>query len=122
MAFDALFAGLATAFSETFGGPYHAAVAHRPGTPITDDGGSIVTPGTPTQADCRAQGGPATERMRADAGFLEKDIALLILGLTALDTSAEIEIEAGPHAGRWALQTATRDPVGIGWECRARPC
>ena len=120
MAFDAMFAGLATAFSDTSGGPYQAAVARWPGTATYDAGGSIAAPGTATTVDCRAQGEAATQAMRADVGFLETDIRLLVLGLTALDTGAQIEIAAGPHAGTWALISVARDPVGVGWECRAR--
>lgn len=120
--FDAVFANLATSFSEQFGGPYHAATAHWPGTPTFDDGGSITAPGTPVEVACRAQGDAATEAMRSDAGFLATDIRLLVLGLDALDTAAEIEIAAGPHTGRWALLGVARDPAGIGFECRARRC
>lgn len=120
MSFDTIFAGLATGFSDAFGGPYHAAVARWAGTPTYDTGGSITAPGSPSQTDCRAQGEAATQAMRANEGFLETDIRLLVIGLTALDTLATVEIEAGPHAGTWALMTVARDPVGVGWECRAR--
>ena len=120
MAFDAMFAGLATAFSDTFGGPYQAAVARWPGTATYDAGGSIAAPGTPIAVDCRAQGEAATQAMRADVGFLETDIRLLVLGLTTLDTLTQIVIAAGPHEGTWALMSVSRDPVGVGWECRTR--
>lgn len=120
MGFDTIFASLATGFSDAFGGPYQAATARCPGTPTYDTGGSIIAPGTPTQTACRAQGEAATQAMRADGGFLETDIRLLVIGMAALDTLAQIEIEAGPHAGTWALMSVARDPVGVGFECRAR--
>ncbi|BEV00078.1 hypothetical protein [Novosphingobium olei] len=120
MNFADAFAGIAAAFSADGGGPYFDATASWAGTPVTDDGGSIVTPGSPVQIDCQAQGDRATEAMRQAEGFLETDVALLVLGLDLLDTSARIEISTGPHAGVWTLKSVERDPVGIGWLCRGR--
>lgn len=116
MTFNAIFEGLATAFSAQFGAPYADALARWPGTPTYDAGGSITAPGTPMETPCKAQVDAATEAMRADAGFLQGDARLLVLGLTALDTRADIVIDDD----RWSLQTVARDPAGIGWECRAR--
>ena len=64
------------------------------------------------------------EAMRADAGFIATDMRLLVLAASldgTLDTTARIEMSAGPYAGTtWTLHSATRDPAGIGWECRGR--
>jgi hypothetical protein len=121
--FDQVFAGIATSFSDTFGGPFADAQAIWPGVPVKDDGGSIVSPATPIQKPCKAQVCAPTEGMRADAGFLEKDMRIVVLSATldgALDTSADVVIAAGPHAGRWDLQSALLDTAGIGWVCRGR--
>jgi hypothetical protein len=102
---------MANGFSAMAGGPFTDATLWWAGTPVTDDGGSIVDPGTPVEA------------MRADADFQQEDVRLLILsaGLTTVpDEAAEVVIEAGDNAGRYAIQTVGRDPVGIGFECRAR--
>lgn len=120
MNFADAFAGIAAAFSADGDGPYFDAVARWSGAPVIDDGGSIVTPGLGSVAACQVQGDKATEAMRLAEGFLETDAALLVLGLDALDTAARITIATGPHAGTWALMSAERDPVGIGWLCRGR--
>ena len=112
--------GLAAAFSETFGAPYADAVATWPGTPTLDSGGSITTAADPVTADCKVQVDSPTDAMRGDAGFIATDVRLLVLGLTSLDTSAKITIASGAHIGTWTLMTVTGDPVGIGYECRAR--
>lgn len=117
MGFDAIFASLATSFSAKFGGPYADAAARWPGVPTLDDGGSITTPGTPVEIACRAQIDLATEAMRQAPDFLQTDVRLLVLGVDALDTAATVDV-AG--RGTYALLTVTRDPAGIGWECRAR--
>lgn len=118
---DDAFRQIAGAVSEAFGGPYHAATLTYPGTPVKDDGRSIITPGTPVNVSCKAQVDVATEAMRLDAGFLAEDVRLLIIGPDALDTSPSLSINAGPQAGKvYSLLSAGRDPLGFGWECRGR--
>lgn len=119
--FDQVFAAVAGAVSAEYGGPYHPAVASWHGSPIIDEGGSIVSPGTPVRMDCSAQGDAATEAMRLADGFADKDIRILVLGLAGLDTDATVTIATGPHTGAWSLQSVERDPVGVGFVCRGRP-
>lgn len=114
------FAGIASAFSGLMGGPFHAGVAIYQGTPIKDDGGSIVTPGTPVTFDCMVQRDVCTEAMRADADFTEKDCRLIITGLDDLSTEAKVQILEGPHIGAYSLRSVERDPAACGWECRGR--
>ena len=120
MAFDQIFANLATGFAATFGAPYHDAIAIWPGTPVLDSGGSIVTPGSAVELGCSAQVDRATEAMRSAADFLATDVRLLVLGLDALDDTAKITIATGPHAGVWRLMSVERDPAAIGFDCRGR--
>ncbi|PXW75977.1 hypothetical protein C7451_106141 [Blastomonas natatoria] len=120
---DQIFANLATSFSEAFGGPFIDATASWPGTPVYDDGGSIVTPGTPVDLPCRVQFDSATTAMRQAEGFLQTDVRILVLGASlaaTLTTEASIVVADGPRAGTWSLLSAERDPVGIGWECAGR--
>lgn len=121
---DELFSSLAQGFAEQFGAPFHDGEAVWPGVPTYDDGGSIVTPADDTRAACQVQIDVASEAMRADAGFIATDMRLLVLAASldgTLDTTARIEMSAGPYAGTtWTLHSATRDPAGIGWECRGR--
>ena len=121
--FASAFASIANGFSAMAGGPFTDATLWWAGTPVMDAGGSIVSPGTPVEQDCRVQVDVATEAMRADADFQQEDVRLLILsaGLSVVpDEAAEVVIEAGDNAGRYAIQTVGRDPAGVGFECRAR--
>ncbi len=121
--FASAFSTIANGFSAMAGGPFTDATLWWAGTPVMDAGGSIITPGTPVEQACRVQVDVATEAMRTDADFQQEDVRLLILsaGLSVdPDEAAELVIAAGIHAGTYAIQTAGRDPVGIGFECRAR--
>lgn len=119
--FDTVFASLATAFSEQFGGPYAEGYAEWPGTATYDTGGSITAAGTPARIDCRVQVDVATEAMRQAEGFLATDVRLLVIGLAALDDSAKIGVTAGTFSGSvYRLLSVSRDPAGIGFECRGR--
>jgi hypothetical protein len=119
--FDAAFASIAVGFAERFGAPFVDAVAWWPGTPVKDAGGSIISPGTPVQYPCRAQFDAPTIAMRQAEGFTEQDARILVLGFSAtLDADAEIRVASGDNAGEWRLLTVTRDPAGVGYECRAR--
>jgi hypothetical protein len=121
--FDQLFAGLATGFSEAFGGPFIAATANWPGTPLKDAGGSIATPGTPVNLPCRVQFDRTTEAMRRAEGFLETDVRILVLAASLsadLDTAATIVVTDGDWTGSWTLLSCELDPARVGYECRGR--
>ena len=120
--FAAAFAQLAAGFSGD-DGPYFPAIVRTETPPVIDDGGSIVTPGEAVERDCMAQVDAVTDAMRLQDGFTQRDVRLLILSATltgSLDTTARVEVTAGPNAGVYSVQSVARDPVGIGWDCRAR--
>lgn len=117
------FGEIAVAFSGALGGPYHAGLAKWPGVPVMDEGGSIVTPGTPEEHACMVQVDAADERMRAQEGYVDGDMRLLILADVArsIDTDATISITAGPYTGSdWMVASVARDPVAAYFECRGR--
>lgn len=121
--FDRIFAELATSFAGQFGAPFTDATANWPGEPTMDAGGSIVAPGTGVSLPCQAQFDAATQAMRQAEGFLEGDARILVLAAAlerSLDTQARIVVVAGENAGTWSLLTCTRDPAGVGYECRGR--
>ncbi len=119
--FDAAFASIAVGFAERFGAPFIDAVAWWPGTPVKDAGGSIISPGTPVEVACKAQFDAPTVAMRQAEGFTEQDARILVLDFDGtLDDEAEIRVASGDNAGQWRLLTVTRDPAGVGYECRAR--
>lgn len=117
------FAGIAVAFSRAGLGAFFDAEARWPGVPVTDDGGSIVSPGVPVAFPCSAQVDIVTEAMRSEAGFRDKDSRLIILRQSIpaeINTDATIVVLAGPNAGEWSIQSVSTDPVGSYWDCRAR--
>ena len=119
--FDAAFASIAAGFADRFGAPFVDAVAWWPGTPVKDAGGSIISPGTPVEIACKAQFDAPTIAMRQAEGFTEQDARILVLDFDGtLDDEAEIRVASGDNAGEWRLLTVTRDPAGVGYECRAR--
>lgn len=118
---DEAFRQIAGAVSAAVGGPYHPASLLYAGTPVYDDGGSIITPAAPFQVDCTVQVDVATEAMRADAGFMAEDVRLLILGPPSLDRTPRVHITAGPFVGEvYSLMSVQRDPLAFGWDCRGR--
>jgi len=119
---DAL-ASIAIGLSRAGLGAYYDAECRWPGVPVLDEGGSIDRPGVPIVYPCQVQVDVATEAMRAEQGYRDKDARLLVLCKTlavALDTDATIVVLAGPHEGSWSLQTASLDACGAYWECRGR--
>jgi hypothetical protein len=117
------FAQVALAVSTAFGGPYHDGVLRWPGDAELDDGGSIVTPGEPVEFDCSVQIDVVTEAMRAEAGYTDKDVRLIVLvpGLgRAVDSDATLEVLAGPHVGLWSIAGASFDTLGFAFDGRGR--
>jgi hypothetical protein len=118
---DEAFRQIAGLVSEAVGGPYYTATLTYPGVPVKDDGGDIVTPGTPYDVACRAQIDVATEAMRQADGFMAEDVRILIIDPEALDRTPTLAVSAGPFAGKvYSLVTVQRDTLGFGWECRGR--
>lgn len=124
MSVPTAFARVAAAFSRAGLAPYYDSIARWPGVPVLDDGGSIVEPGSPVGLSCMCQVDAVTEGMRAEAGFAEKDVALLVLVATLevpLDTDATVEVTAGPGAGSYSVQSVGLDAMGSHYVCRGRP-
>lgn len=118
---DQAFAQIASAVRQAIGGPYHDATLLYDGEPEYDAGGSIVSPGNATTLPCLVQVDAVTEAMRVDADFMERDVRLLILGPETLTSEPRVRIEDGPFEGQaYELRSVARDPLGFGWECRAR--
>lgn len=119
--FAAAFESIAAGFSAALDGPYHAAIVLTSTDAIYDDGGSIVTPGDVLERECLCQVDSVPEAMRQSDGYTDQDVRLLIIKLDgSLDTDAEVEVTAGPHAGRYSVQSVTRDPLAVYRECRGR--
>ena len=115
---DQVFADIGLAFSQAFGGPFHAARVIDQVAPVYDDGGSIITPGGVAHRDCSVQIDVATTAMRAAEGFVDTDVRFIVLAATLtgpLGTDAEVEVLAGPFAGMWSVSSLERDPVAAGW-------
>lgn len=119
-----MMAGVALAFTERFGAGFYDATARWPGSPTKDAGGSITTPGTVVSRTCKVQIDDVTEAMRGEAGYSDKDMALIVLAATltgTLDTDATITMAAGPFIGTsWRVASVRQDAAGIYWLCRGR--
>jgi len=120
---SAWLAGIALAVSAEYGAGYWPAVAKTETAPTFDAGGSIVAPGQSVERQCSVQVDSVTEAMRAQDGFTEGDVRLLVLTGTLagiLDTSARISVAAGPHAGEYSVESVTKDVAGTHYDCRGR--
>ncbi|WP_157073612.1 hypothetical protein [Sphingomonas soli] len=109
--------------SARFGGPYHAGKLIWQGEAVYDDGGSIIDPGTPVEFECMVQIDSVTEAMRAEAGYTDKDVRLIILapGLgKVVDTDAALEVLAGPHTGSYTIAGQSLDTLGFAFDGRGR--
>lgn len=116
----------AALFGELLAGEYLPGTL-RTVTDVYDAQGNLVrqTADTP----CRVQVERATERMLASEGYTATDRAIYVLAepggglptVNALDTSAQIIVEAGPYAGSVykVSSPVDRDPAGAYWLCRA---
>lgn len=119
----AAFGEIGMAFSSVLGGPYHAARTIEQVAPVYDDGGSIITPGGVAHRDCQVQIDTAIQRMREAEGYVDTDVALIVLAATldgGLNTEARIEVLDGPHAGVWSVELIERDTAAAGWVGRGR--
>ncbi|NBC37359.1 hypothetical protein GTZ99_12440 [Novosphingobium sp. FSY-8] len=121
--FAGAFAAIARGFSAACGGPFADVQVYIPGSPTFDAGGSIVTPAAGQTLTCQAMFDAPTEKMRSDPGFVERDMRVEVLASTlagALTTACRLIVATGANAGVWQLQSVDLDPLGIGYECRAR--
>jgi hypothetical protein len=119
----AKFATVAQSVSAMFGGPYYDAIIRSKGQPVYDDGGSIITPGTPISRVCQAQVDVATQDMRNEVGFTDGDVRILVLADTldgGVSLDDDIELLGGAHIGTWQIQSISVDPFGIYYELRGR--
>ena len=117
------FGEIGLAFSAVLGGPFHDARTIEQVAPVYDDGGSIISPGSVVRRPCSVQIDTATQRMREAEGYVDTDVAFIVLASTldgTLNTEARIEVLDGPHAGIWAVSLIERDPVAAGWVGRGR--
>ena len=116
-------AGIALAVSARVGAGYWTAMVVTQSAPTFDDGGSIIAPGVRLERPCSAQVDSASEAMRAAEGYTDGDVRILILSGTlagALDTDAVMVVSAGPHVGRYSLQSVLLDVAGTHWDCGGR--
>lgn len=115
--------GIAGVLGSVFGAIYLPGKAIWRGEPVTDAGGSIVTPGAVIMADCRVQVDQATEVMRQAEGYTDRDMRIIVLasGLTRdVDSDTTIRVLLGANAGDWLVSRVSRDPAGAYFDCTGR--
>ncbi len=116
------FSQIAMEVSAAFGGPYHKGRIEWAGAPEFDDGGSLI-PGEPECFECMVQIDGVTDAMRREAGYLDKDIRLIVLapGLSKpVDLEASVTVLDGPHGGSWKPASVNHDTLGFAYDGRGR--
>jgi hypothetical protein len=114
----ATFANVALGVSARFGGPYVAGKLLGEADPVYDEGGSIVTPGEPTERVCQVQIDKASWDMQQADGYVRGDMLFLILTATLegdLSADERVQVITGPNAGLWLVSGLQRDAMGIYW-------
>lgn len=118
------FAEMSAAFRDEGEGPYWPAYIVSQGKMQFDNGGSLVPLSTaPWKRDCTARVESAGTVMRAQEGFAETDMAIVIPAGSLsgpISTDDVVQIRSGPDAGRWSVQSVRRSSAGAVWELRGR--
>lgn len=110
--------GLQGVFAGAFGSIYLPGTLWR--VRRTEGAGGTFTE-TPIPTPCRVQVDSATEAMRGDAGYSDRDVSILILqgGLVGPAPTTDDQVTA--KGVRWALASVIEDPASTYWLCRATP-
>ena len=90
---------------------------------FTDNGKGGLTANAPTTVAIKVMVDPATETMRAEDGFNDRDVSLLILahGVPYPKLDDEVTIATGPDAGNYhLLAPITKDAASTHYIARGR--
>lgn len=114
----ALDGGIQALFGTAFGVLYLDGTLVR--VTLTSDGQGGGT-ATPTPQSCKLQVDACTEAMRAQAGYTDKDVRIIVLqsGVTGGDIDTDCKIIA--RGVTYDVAWVTQDPAVSYWECRATP-
>ena len=116
--------GIARAVSARVGAGFWPGMVLTSTAATFDSGGSITAPGVAIVRGCLVQVDAATQAMRAQEGYAEGDVRLLVLvgSLSgALTTDARVRVLSGPHAGLYSVRSVALDAAATHWDCRGRP-
>ncbi|WEK42979.1 MAG: hypothetical protein P0Y64_16800 [Candidatus Sphingomonas colombiensis] len=119
------FLSIANRVTAAMGAPFWDGEIVAPGTGGGYDDDGVYQPGSPpSRHPCRVQVDDATEFMRANEGFADGDVVMIILSASMdidLNTDMRVQIASGPRAGIWMISQLGRDPASIGWSAKGRP-
>jgi hypothetical protein len=107
---------IAAAFGAVFGSFYPDGTLHH-AVRTEDDGGSITR--TWTDTAIKVQVDAVTESMRAEPGYTERDVRLIVLSHGITEPTSEDQITAGGR--RWSLGNVAADPANSHWIIRGTP-
>lgn len=117
MTLPAAFAGIARGFAASLGAPFKSATIANDRPAVLDAGGSIVTPTAPAFRSCLAQVDAATDLMRREDGYQDRDVALILLEAGAVSVGEKVSVDGETYR----IESVGSDPAGIGALCRGRP-
>lgn len=117
MSLPATFAGMARGIAASIGAPFKPATITKDRPAALDAGGSILVADYPVTRPCLAQVDAATDLMRREDGYQDRDIALLLLEAGAVAVGEKVTVEGQTYR----VESAGSDPAGIGLLCRGRP-
>lgn len=128
MDLPAAFLSIANKVSAVMGAPFWdgAIIVQATQGSLGDDG--VYVPGSdPVSHPCRVQIDGADQYMKANAGFADNEVVMIILAASldiALDTDAVLEIAdvkaPSMFRGKWLVSSLTLDPAGIGYGGKGR--
>jgi hypothetical protein len=122
--FSELYGQFAQMFAADDDGPFWLGYVISQTAPAFDDGGSLIpSPTGPWQRDCVVQVDSADTAMRAQEGFVETDRRMIIPTASLsgpLTTDHQIEVRNGPFAGRWSVESVSRNAASSQWVARGR--
>lgn len=114
--------GISAAFGAALSGLYPDGLLHRDGTgPIYDDEGNIIGYDGGGDVPIKVQRDACTYGMRQAEGYVEGDVALIILAAPLNGLEVTTDAQATDGAGdRWMIQSADLDAAASHWICRGR--
>lgn len=117
MTLPAAFAGIARGFAASIGAPFKPATVTSDRPAALDAGGSIMVADYPVTRSCLAQVDAATDLMRREDGYQDRDVALLLLEAGAVAVGEKVGVDGETYR----VESVGSDPAGIGLLCRGRP-
>lgn len=113
--------GISSVFGSVFGALYPDGLLHRDTSdPVFDDYGNVIALGGGSDIAIKVQRDACSYAMRQADGFVEGDVALIILadGLS-VEPTTDMQVTDGTGQ-RWMIQSVDKDAANSHFICRGR--